>query len=269
MSVPSKGEERKSVLSKAASGSPTLRKLEIDKKKDVLGVCLIVKRTSSGSYEAVCSGSVVKDLLDYSDCIFIITSDNIVSKKDLAELQGGSKTLNTRDYKLYFKTWNSDSKLRSYELHEVTRMQSTNCKVKFTSGLALIPLDAKKLGKRSVLSGRSGLLTYRPFHAKKDGCSSGSLICQVVDGNVGHFDVMSYKLGHVCGEYVLTSEREDTFKTLTEITGRGSNNRHPCGAVILRTRENQKSEAVGALDFKDDKISPVFFNVFGECIYMF
>jgi len=243
-----------------ARGRPTRKELKISEKKDVLGVCLIGKRTSSGSYRAVCSASVVRGLLEYHGCseqIFIITGD-------LGKMQSGRKALNTKDYRLYFKTWDSPSKLKIYELHEVTNSRD---KVQFISGLAIIALDAKKL--RSCLK-RSGILSYRPFTANKEETESlGGSVCQIVDGNTDAFAVTPYDLEYIeeSREYVLKlPEKEVIIKTWSELTGKGVSSLHPCGAVILRS-----GGAVGVLNFVGEKISPVLLSQlqpFGECYYV-
>lgn len=245
-----------------ARGRPTRKELKIFEKKDMLGVCLIGKRSSSGSFRAVCSGSVVRGLLGYDGSrVFIIASDHIVLKEDLGELQSGRKTLNTSDYRLYFKTWYSANELKIYELHKVTNPKD---KVRFISGLAIIALDAKKLRRRS------GILSYRPFAANKEETESlGGSVCQIVDGNTDAFAVTPYDLEYIeeSREYVLKlPEKEVIIKTWSKLTAKGVSNLHPCGAVILRS-----GGAVGVLNFVGEQISPVLLSQlqpFGECYYV-
>ena len=124
---------------------------------------------------------------------------------------------------------------------------STENDIHFISGLAIIPIDAKKLRRRS------GILKYRPFTSEETECSSlGGSVCQIVVGNTDAFAVTPYDLENENGEYILKlPEKGISFKTWTELTGGGANSSslHPRGAVFLR-----HGKAVGFLTFLDGKI---------------
>ena len=224
---------------------------QIAENADILGVCLLGKHVPRASYRALCSGSVVRGLPEYSQKkIFVITSENIVPKEKEGDLQSEWKAFNTKDYYLYFKRLDSSNKLKTYKLHEITNSKE---QVKFTSGLVIIPIDAKKLNRKS------GLKTYRPFKTDKNVTDPSSLhgsVCQIVDGNTNSFDVKPYNLKYINDEYVLElPEKGYTYKNRSELTASGANsNLHAYGAIIL-----QSSLAVGVLNF-DHKISPVLFS---------
>ena len=154
---------------------------------------------------------------------------------------------------MYFKKWDSTNELKVYELHEVTSCSKENDNIHLISGLAIIPIDAKKLRRRS------GILKYRPFTSEETECSSlGGSVCQIVVGNTDAFAVTPYDLENENGEYVLKlPEKGISFKTWTELTGGGANSSslHPRGAVFLR-----HGKAVGFLTFLNGsgKIAPVF-----------
>lgn len=242
-------DKRLGLLRDAAAGTKTRKEVKIAEKADVLGVCLIGKRIPSGSYRAVCSGSVVRNLLKYhSEKVFVITSDIIVGGRHSGDM---CNTLITKDYRLYFKKWDSSNELKVYELHEVTSSKD----IHLISGLAIISIDAKKLRRRS------GILKYRPFTSEETERSSlGGSVCQIVVGNTDAFAVAPYDLEDENGEYVLKlPEKGINFKTWTELTGGGANSSslYPRGAVFLRD-----GKAVGFLTFLNGKISPVFSSQF-------
>lgn len=260
-----------SILRSAAQGGPSAKSVKVSKKGDLLGVCIIGKLDEAlGTYSEFYSGSLVKGLSDYSgsadEDIFIVTSDKIVPPAN-RQNQGTESTtlklnsLKASDYKLCFKNWSSDKKQRSYELDKVTDSEAS---VKLISGMAMIPLDSQKVKGRSLVSGKSGLLTYRPFRANKVSVASlkGS-DCLIVEGNMESFGMVPFNLVlDDSGKYVLKlQEGEVNFETRTQITGGETNNRRPSGAVIVRRQESMtgRSEAIAVLNFVNSKVSPVLF----------
>ena len=235
------------ITNMAKSGS-TLKDRKIAERAHVLGMGLVLKRVTFGGYTEVSTGFLLKGLLKYKECnkkVFFITSDIIVSKEDACEIQSGRKALNTEDYKLCFKKWDSSVKLRRYRLDKVT---SSKEKVAFICGLAIIPISAKKL------SSRSGIITYRPFTAIEEKSESlGDSFCHVVDGSMDGFSVKSFHLVQRNKEYVLElPERGVSFKTLSELTRGGVSSPYLCLGAILKS-----GEAAGFLTFVDGKVMPI------------
>lgn len=241
----------------------TKRQQKIEEQKDVLGVCLVGKQMSAGSYQGVCSGSVVRGLLQFKEVrnkVFLIVSDNALSKKDLDNLRKSKSCHSIAEkYTLFFIDREDSSKLKTYNLHEVTSEEE---EVTLDVGLVIIPIDhdARKLNKKS------GILDYRPFpvnkQSKERNASLGNEICQIVEGNTSCFAVTTLDLEPTGENYLLRLPgKEIGFETLTDLQA-SIKDLHPCGAVILR-----KGEAVGVLNFVDDKIVPLYFatlQVFGE-----
>ena len=246
----------------AASPTYTKKQRKTKDKADELGVCLIGKRVSSSRVVPVCSGCLLQGLFPRSrENLYILTaSGDTFPSEDSSEWQ---------NYILYFQRWDSDKpyddKLKEYALPDVRKSAE---KIEFIEGTLIIPIDPEKLGKGSFSSfvsrgGSSGMLTYRPFPVKSEEYVTGSLdgsFCQIVDGGTSGFSVKTFDLRYMSGKYVLKlPEKEDVFKTRTEVTGGGSNSLHPRGAVILKRQDkkDQRSPAVAVLKFVNDEICPV------------
>ena len=261
-----------SILRSAAQGGPSAKSVKISKKGDLLGVCIIGKLDKAfGTYSKLYSGSLVKGLFDYSgsadEDIFIVTSDKIVPSANRQNQGTGLITLKLNflkasDYKLCFKNWSSDKEQRSYDLDKVTDSKAS---VKLISGMAIIPLDSQKVKRRSLVCGKSGLLTYRPFRANTAVFieSLEGSDCLIVEGNMESFGMVPFNLVlDDSGKYVLKlQEGEVNFETRTDITGRETNNRRPSGAVIVRRQESMtgRSEAIAVLNFVNNQVSPALF----------
>lgn len=216
---------------------------------DVLGLCLVAKRVLRGSHRGLCTGNLSRGLQEYSEKIFLITSENIVVKEELVDLKNRRGIFNSKDYVLYF--WKRDlvNCRKVYKLQDVT---NPNERVIFRSGLAIIPIDSKKLRKRS------GLTTDRPFTVDKEVTDPRSLegsVCQIVEGTINSLEVTSYNVECVDGECVLSiPEKGITCRTWSELTANGTNcNLHPFGAGIFKA-----GNLVAVLGSVNDKISPVF-----------
>ena len=241
-------------LCKVAS-STRRKQRETTDKADLLGVCLIGKRISSRNVAPVCSGCLVVGLFPRSkEKLYVITSGDVNRSE-------------WKNYVLFFQRWNSDKphddKLKEYALPDIT---TTEKDIEFIQGVAIIPIDPKKLGKGSLWSlvrrgGSSGIWTYRPFAVQSEEYVPGFLegsFCQIVEGGTSGFAVKTFVLEYTGGKYVLKlPEKGHVFKTRTEVTGGGSNCLHPRAAVILRRKENQRSPAVAVLKFENDEICPV------------
>ena len=260
-----------SVVRAAAQGGRSAKSVKISKKGDLMGVCIIGKLDKAfGTYSKLYSGSVVKGIFSYNgsadEDVFIVTSGKIAPLANRQNKGTGLITLKLNsleasDYKLCFKKWNSDEGQRSYYLDKVTNSEAN---VQLISGMAIIPLDRQKVKNRSLVSGKSGLLTYRPFRAVSVASLKGS-VCQIVDGNMEGFGMVPFNLVlDDIGKYVLKLQGgEVNFESRTEITGGETNNRRPSGAVIVRRQETametRRSEAIAVLNFMDDKVSPALF----------
>lgn len=258
------------------SQGQTKKDVAIAKGRGVLGVCLVARNASgTGAYTPLCSGSVVRGLIELEECkkkVYLITSDNIVSKKELSKLQSSDRKAFqqlTGDYRLYFKqrsdkeTKKGPVKLKEYDLGKIT---SARDEVSFVSGVAIIPIDAQVL---SFLKSKSGILDYRPFSINKEepkSSSSDDLISQIVDGSTDSFAVTPYNVECINGEYCLKlPEQNSDYRTSTELVG--STALRPHGAIILKNSKDVGIQAVGVLTFVDDRVSPVWFSqlqLFGE-----
>lgn len=241
------------------TGRQTRKDCQIEKNREVLGVCLIAERLRR-VYRVVCSGFVVEVRTlfpNWKRKVCVITDKQIDESKK-------------KDYRLYFKElsqWSGAGGERFYELERVT---SSKDDIIYRLGLAIIPLNDNKLKKFLGLK-KSGVLSYRPFSANKKESFDGS-VCYIIDGGPDGFTVKPYDLECVNEEYILKlperGERGAIFKSFDELTARGSNNLHPDGAVILKTVK-KTVVAIGALSFVNGKISPVSFSqlteIAGEC----
>ena len=249
-------------IKKAAKGGTSKKDDAIAKEKGVLGVCLVARDVDgTGSYSPLSSGSVVRGLIELQGCqnkVFLITSDNIVSKKELSKLQRESdrKAFHSLKgvYRLYFKQ-RSDKQTtkgsRNFLECNLSEITNANDEVTFVPGVAIIPIDSDALSKRS------GILDYRPFGINKEETkSSGGLICQIVDGTTDTIAVTPF---HV--EFVQRNEKchlklpvgDRSFSTLTQLKEYSSSLR-PHGAVILEKNSEAVNsfQAVGVLTFVDD-----------------
>lgn len=216
---------------------------------DVLGLCLVGKRVLRGRHRGLCTGNVARGLQEYSEKIFLVTSENIVPKEELVDLKNSRGVFNSKDYMLYF--WKRDL-ANCRKLYELQNVTNPNERVIFRSGLAIIPIDTKKLRKRS------GLKTDRPFTINKEVTDPRSLegsVCQIVEGTINSLEVRSYNVECIDGECVLSlPEKGITCRTWSELTANGTNcNLHPFGAGIFKA-----GNLVAVLGFLNDKLSPVF-----------
>ena len=213
---------------------------------DVLGLCLVGKRVLR---RGLCTGNLARGLQEYSEKVFLVTSENIVPKEELVDLKNSRGVFNRKDYTLYF--WKRDL-ANCRKLYDLQNVTNPNERVIFRSSLAIIPIDSKKLRKRS------GLKTDRPFTVNKEVTDPRSLegsVCQIVEGTINSLEVRSYNVECIDGECVLSiPEKGITCRTLSELTANGTNcNLHPFGAGIFKA-----GNLVAVLGFSNDKISPVF-----------
>ena len=247
-----------------AKAGPSKKDVAIAKEKGVLGVCLLA-RDGTGSYRPLSSGSVVRGLIELQECqnkVFLITSDNIVSREELPELQSDRKAFHrlTGGYRLNFKQ-RSDKGTKCPKEYDLCKITSAKDKVSFVHGLAIIPIDSNA----QVLSKRSGILDYRPFGINKEETkSSGGLICQIVDGTTDTFAVTPFYVHCVNEEYCLKlPEENQIFRTLKQLKEYSPSLR-PHGAVILNKNSDAVDaiaiQAVGVLTFVEDRISPIWFS---------
>lgn len=233
-----------SAVQKMIRGSPLKKDRQREENKIKLAVCRIRKRLLGGQGDrTVGSGSIVRDLFpEWRNNVLIITSDKVVSKDHF----------NIKEYFLDVLELCSKG-MKRYEFESLTNSED----VRFTSGLALIPLDTKKLQ-------RSGLLKHRPLDVCEQG-GNNSLYCQVVVEDTQSFAVCPFDLkGDFEGQYVL-SDSHFSFKDLLEVCGQGSSNRKPHGAVIsMADGERDIPVAVGVLTFVDNQITPVWLSNVSE-----
>ena len=258
-------------ITDVAQGSPSRKDVAIAEERGVLGVCLVARRPTNasglGSYRPLSSGSVVRGLIELQECqkkVYLITSDNIVSKEELPKLQSNRKAFHqqTRDYRLYFKQRSDkeakEGPLKEYDLGKIT---SAKDEISFVSGVAIIPIDSDAQ-VLSFLRSKPGILDYRPFSINKEepkSSSSDDLISQVVDGSTDSFAVTPYNVECINGEYCLKlPEQNSDYRTSTELVG--STALRPHGAVILKNSKDVGLQAVGVLTFVDDRVSPVWFS---------
>lgn len=228
---------RTSVVQKMFEGTPTrsqIKKQEKEKEKCKLGVCAIIKQLG-GRQGALIEGTgfLVKHLFpNFQEKHHIATSEMVIPSDNL---QG---------YFLCFKKSNSTDKapleLASVAADPILRI----------SGLVFIPLDTGKFSR--FRRSRSGLVNHRPFTAvgkkgiQQQGCV---LYCHVVE---------EHGTSHVVKPYQLM-ENENRQHYLRAF--RDDSSRKHLGAPIT-TDVNGEAVAVGALTFKEDNFSAVFFSEF-------
>ena len=270
-------------ITDVAQGPPSRKDIAIAEGRGVLGVCLVARNASgAGSYSPLSSGSVVRGLIELKEIqkkVYLITSDNIVSKEELSKLQRDLKAFHrlTGGYRLYFKQRSDKAEtkgqIKEYDLGKIT---SADDEVSFVSGhgVAIIPIDSEAQVLSTVMT-KPGILDYRPFSINKEEPKSSNsgdkLICQIVDGSTNSFAVTPYNVECINGEYCLKlPEQNSTFRTLTELRAGSRGSLRPNGAVILKTLkigEDVGIQAVGVLNFVGDRVSPVWFSqlqVFGK-----
>lgn len=227
---------------------------QIAARADDWGVFLIAEADSDGSSKAR-SGSVVKSP---EGNIFLITSE-------LAELNNdNNRESNVRRSTLFFKRWDSVGKIKQKRVKEVTNL--SNGDITFEHGLTIIPVDPKKLARKS------GLKNYRNFTVEllteQELPGVNNLICQIVDGSSRSFEVKTFQLEYGNNQYALRRD-ETVLKTLSELKNVVCVNSHPSGSVILKKSSAGRSISVGALTFGNDgSICPVFWpqlSRFGRC----
>ena len=265
-------------ITDVAQGPPSRKDVAIAEERGVLGVCLVARRPRNasglGSYRPLSSGSVVRGLIELQECqkkVYLITSENIVSKEELHKLQSDRKAFHqqSRDYRLYFKQRSDkeakEGPIKEYDLGKIT---SARDEISFVSGVAIIPIDSDAQ-VLSFLRSKPGILDYRPFSINKEepkSSSSDDLISQIVDGSTDSFAVTPYNVECINGEYCLKlPEQNSDYRTSTELVG--STALRPHGAVILKNSKDVGIQAVAVLTFVDDRVSPVWFSqlqLFGE-----
>lgn len=268
-------------LTDVAQGPPSRKDVAIAKERGVLGVCLVARNASgAGSYTPLSSGSVVRGLIELKECqkkVYLITSDNIVSKEELPKLQSDRKAFHrlTGGYRLYFKQRSDKAETKGpikYKEYDLGKITSADDEVSFVSGhgVAIIPIDSEAQVLSTVMT-KPGILDYRPFSINKEEPKSSNsgdkLICQIVDGSTDSFAVTPYNVECINEEDCLKlPEQNSIFRTLTELRA-GSTSLRPHGAVILKISKDVGIQAVGVLNFVNDRVDPVWFSqlqIFGK-----
>lgn len=192
-------------------------KTRYDQIKTVVGLCLVGKKSSSGT-GGLCTGSVVS----FRESIVLVTSETIIQSEELAKVKQSSSVWNKGDYVLCFKSRKKDkNKPKIYNLNDITE---SNGEVNFDQGLVMVHLDSEKLS--------GNFKQYRPFKANDNKITdpnpfNGS-ICRMVNGNAKSFEVESYDIIHdtKCGKDVLELRSSwpphATFDTWSTLTSNGA-----------------------------------------------
>lgn len=221
-----------------------------EKHKCKLAVCAIRKQISGGQgVPIVGTGSLVRNLFpELERKTHLLTSKEVISSDNL------------KGYYLCFKKLQK-SFLRSTDKKpvELASLVNPNEKPQFSSGLTIIPVDPNQLSR--IRKHTSGLVNHRPFsvYGDSEGIEDQSceLYCHVVEVDRTSHVVRPFKVGKENGLQFL-ADHQYKYKNLRKFCA-GQSTRKPDGAPITTTFDG-KAVAVGALTFRNNQISPVFFS---------
>ena len=180
------------------------------------------------------TGSLIQGLfLEFEEKIHLVTSNKVISTDDL------------RCYSLYFMK----SKDKGKKPEKLAKMASH--KVIFKSGLAIVPIDSKKLGFTRQYT--SGLANHRPFTIcvkVKEDLRNDELYCHVVEeSGKSMIAIRPYEVKGIADEETYVT---DHSSIKIESSSFCSSNRKGLGAPIAITVKDE-AVAVGAITLSNNK----------------
>ena len=209
--------------------------------KCILATCGIWKEIRLHNGKFVGTGSLIRGLFrKFEKTIHLVTSKEVISTDDLS------------CYSLYFKK----SKDTEKEAKKLTKMVSEE--VIFQSGLAIVPIDRKKLG--IIRQFVAGLVNHRPFTIDdkvKEDLRNYELYCHVVEESGESFAIRPYQVKGIADEETYVT---DLNSIVIESASLCSSYRKGLGAPITITVDDE-AVAVGAITLgSNQQLSFVLFS---------
>ena len=211
------------------------RDRERKENKCILATCGIWKDFHLHGSKFVGTGSLVQGLfLKVKEKIHLVTSNKVISPNDYLSC-----------YSLYFKKSEDEQK----EPVKLAKMVSKE--VIFKSGLAIVPIDPKKLG--FIRQYTSGFVNHRPFtilFKVKEDLRNDELYCHVVEesGN-SMIAIRPYEVKGIADEETYVT---DHSSIKIESSSFCSSHRKGLGAPIAITVKDE-AVAVGAITLSNNK----------------
>ena len=211
------------------------RDRERKENKCTLATCGIWKDFHLHGGKFVGTGSLVQGLfLKFEEKIHLVTSNKVISPNDYLSC-----------YSLYFKKSKDEEK----EPVELAKMVSNE--VIFKSGLAIVPIDPKKLG--FIRQYTSGFVNHRPFtilFKVKEDLRNDELYCHVVEeSGKSMIAIRPYEVKGIADEETYVT---DHSSIKIESTSFCSSHRKGLGAPIAITVKDE-AVAVGAITLSNNK----------------
>ena len=210
------------------------RDRERKENKCILATCGIWKDFHLHGGKFVGTGSLVQGLfLKFEEKIHLVTSNKVISPNDHLSC-----------YSLYFKKSKDEEK----EPVELAKMVSNE--VIFKSGLAIVPIDPKKLG--FIRQYTSGFVNHRPFtilFKVKEDLRNDELYCHVVEESGRSIVIRPYEVKGIADEETYVT---DHSSIKIESSSFCSSNRKGLGAPIAITVKDE-AVAVGAITLSNNK----------------
>ena len=202
--------------------------------KCILATCGIWKDFHLHGGKFVGTGSLVQGLfLKFEEKIHLVTSNKVISTDDYLSCCS-----------LYFKK----SKEEGKEPEKLAKIVSDE--VIFKSGLAIVPIDPKKLG--IIRQYTSGLVNHRPFTIcvkVKEDLRNDELYCHVLEESGKSFAIRPYEVKVITDEETYVT---DHSSIKIESAGFCSSYRKGLGAPIAITVKDE-AVAVGAITLDNNK----------------
>ena len=209
--------------------------------KCILATCGIWESVSQQNGKFIGTGSLIKDFFPKCDKkIHLVTSDKVISPDKL------------NCYSLYFKK----SKDKGEEPKKLFDMVSGD--VIFKSGLAIVPVDPKKLNfkKKHILGSPYQPLFTIPTKVRKD-LRNDQLYCQVVESSGGPFTITPYQVKGIADKETYIA---DDISGKMESSRFYKDHRKGLGAPITITVD-EEAVVVGAITLdNNNQISFVLFS---------
>ena len=202
--------------------------------KCTLATCGIWKNFHLHGGKFVGTGSLVQGFfLQFEEKIHLVTSNKVISPNDYLSC-----------YSLYFMK----SKDKGKEPEKLAKMVSD--KVIFKSGLAIVPIDPKKLG--FIRQYTSGFVNHRPFTIRfkvKEDLRNDELYCHVIEESGKSIAIRPYEVKGIADEETYVT---DHSSIKIESTSFCSSHRKGLGAPIAITVKDE-AVAVGAITLSNNK----------------
>ena len=207
---------------------------ERNENKCILATCGIRRGFYLQGGKFVGTGSLVQGLfLEFEEKIHLVTSNKVISPND-----------DLSCYSLYFMK----SKDKGKKPEKLDKMVSH--KVIFKSGLAIVPINPKKLGFTRQYT--SGLVNHRPFTIcvkVREDLRNDELYCHVVEESGNSIVIRPYEVKGIADEETYVT---DHSSLKIESSSFCSSNRKGLGAPIAITVEDE-AVAVGAITLSNNK----------------